>query len=86
MNNMRNEIYSNKVFLYLTTKHSIEDTLSPTNIPIMRLEAQDAVWIVSDIMITPKSEDFLIYSTLSGVLKIIGNFDHNIRTCRLEKG
>lgn len=43
----------------------------------MRLEAKNALWTISDILISPKTESFLLYSTMTGVLKFIGNF--NIR-------
>jgi hypothetical protein len=38
----------------------------------MRLEAKNALWTISDILIAPKSENFLLYSTMTGVLKFIG--------------
>lgn len=37
------------------------------------MEAKEAIWTISDILIAPKSERFLLYSTFSGIIKYIGN-------------
>jgi len=38
---------------------------------LFMMEAQDCIWIVTDLVISPKSERYLIYSTHTGILHFI---------------
>jgi hypothetical protein len=40
----------------------------------MQVSAEEAKWTVSDILISPKTESYVVYSTLSGVLHLISTF------------
>jgi hypothetical protein len=60
------------VFCYGNTGSAPEDSLV-NSVPLFKEEAKDSIWTISDIAISPKSESFLVYSTMSGILHLISN-------------
>lgn len=63
-------ILQNEVFCFNKTLNTPEESLVDSR-PWFKEEAKDSIWTISDIAISPKREDFVIYSTMSGVLHLI---------------
>lgn len=58
------------MFVYKTNDRNPEETLRAK--PIVEFEAKEAFWTVTDMQLDPINEQFMLYSTLSGVIHKFG--------------
>lgn len=61
------------MFCYNNTYIAPEEELLNSD-PLFKGEAKDSIWTISDIVIAPRTENFIIYSTMSGILHFMRKY------------